>query len=374
MRINMIEIHPDADVSLVKAELARLGQWATALRDASGQVRAFSIDPSSAQLDPQRLERIPGVSMALGGQSPHPLVDQLGRGERSVGGFTFGVVTPWRAGSHQSASTEGRSPLLVAGPCSFETEELVHQVAGQVAAAGGKWLRGGAYKPRTSPYSFQGVGEEGLRWARAAADEHGLHVVTEALSEEEVDLVAQWSDIIQIGTRNMQNFALLKRVGRSGKPILLKRGLCATIDEWLLAGEYVMKHGAEYVVFCERGIRHYDQSTRNLLDLGAAALLKNQYGLPVIVDPSHATGRRDLIQPLAIAAIAMGIDGVMVETHPDPGEAKSDAAQALSPNELYELSVKIGVLPHRNLEGTDTRSLPFTSAVTQEHNDERTTP
>jgi 3-deoxy-7-phosphoheptulonate synthase len=184
-------------------------------------------------------------------------------------------------------------------------------------------------------------------------------LVTEALSEEEVDVVSAQADLIQIGTRNMQNFALLKRVGQSGKPVLLKRGLCATIDEWLLAGEYLMKHGAEAVVFCERGLRHYDPSTRNLLDLGAAALMKYQYGLPVVVDPSHAAGRRDLIAPLSRAAIAMGVDGLMIETHPDPGLAKSDAAQALSSEELKELSASLGVRQARApYQGAET-ALPF---------------
>ena len=214
---------------------------------------------------------------------------------------------------------------------------MIKQVAEQVASAGAQWLRGGAYKPRTSPYAFQGKGEEGLKWLREAADEHGLKVVTEALSEQSAEQVAAWSDVVQIGTRNMQNFALLKAVGATRRPVLLKRGLCATIEEWLLAGEYLLAHGAEAVVFCERGLRSFDPQTRNLLDLGAVALLKHSYGQPVVVDPSHAAGRRDLIAPLTRASLAVGADGVMVESHPDAGCAMSDGPQALNTEELQRL-------------------------------------
>jgi 3-deoxy-7-phosphoheptulonate synthase len=339
MQIRTIELESDADPKAVGAELARLGQWLSPQKDQDGLIRSFIVDPSSCAVELKLVESIAGVKRALGGVSPHPLVDRLAHRHLSVGGASFGETRPWRA----DALHRQTAPLLIAGPCSFESEQVVHEVAQLVASAGGKWLRGGAYKPRTSPYSFQGEGAKALSWAREAADLNHLALVTEALSEEEVELVATKSDLIQIGTRNMQNFSLLKRVGRTGKPTLLKRGLCATIDEWLLAGEYLMKHGASEVIFCERGLRHYDPTTRNLLDLGAAALIKHHYGLPVIVDPSHALGRRDLIAPLAIAAVAMGVDGVMVEMHPDPGQAKSDAAQALSPSELESLSMALGV-------------------------------
>lgn len=369
MRAKMIEVQLGADTQRISAELARLGLWVSPLKSSSGELRAFLIDPASAHVEIQHLECIPGVSAVIGETSPHPLVDSLSHQEIEAGGFTFGQAQLWRA-----SSRGGRAPLMIAGPCSFETESLVHQIAEEVASAGGCWLRGGAYKPRTSPYSFQGVGEQGLRWAREAADLNGLSVVTEALSEAEVERVARWSDVIQIGTRNMQNFSLLKRVGEAGKPVLLKRGLCATVDEWLLAGEYVMKYGAPSVIFCERGLRHYDQSTRNQLDLAAAALLKHQYGLPVIVDPSHAAGRRDLILPLAIAAIAMGVDGVMVETHPDPGLARSDAAQALSFTELRALSAQIGAMRPASQEGSHPSTLPFDPEVELPCAGERTRP
>ena len=352
MRIQMIELVEGVNPKKVAAELARLGQWVSPLKDAQGQIHAFQIDPSSIPLELSKVESIYGVKRVLGGQSPHPLVDQLARHHLEIAQGSFGATNIWPAPQSLSPSSSQRAPLLIAGPCSFESKDLVNEVAEIVSQAGGKWLRGGAYKPRTSPYSFQGEGEKALSWAREAADRHHLSLVTEALSEEEVHLVAQYSNIIQVGTRNMQNFALLKKVGTAGKSVLLKRGLCATIEEWLLAGEYLMKHGASSVVFCERGLRHYDQSTRNLLDLGAAALLKHHYGLPVVVDPSHAAGRRDLIKPLSIASAAMGVDGLMLEVHPDPGSAKSDAAQALSPQELQDLSHALGIMPNVSIKKT----------------------
>ena len=346
MRIKVIELEATADPKYVAAELARLGQWVSPQRNDQGTICAFVLDPSSSAVNPKYIESLAGVKRMLGSQSPHPLVDTLAKRPLEVAGAYFGRTQAW----HAHSQTNQTAPLLIAGPCSFESESIVQEVAAEVARVGGQWLRGGAYKPRTSPYSFQGEGEKALRWARKAADQNDLSLVTEALSETEVELVAEYSDLIQIGTRNMQNFALLKKAGGARKPVLLKRGLCSTVEEWLLAGEYLMKHGASEVIFCERGLRHYDGSTRNLLDLGAAALLKHHYGLPVIVDPSHALGRRDLIMPLAIASIAMGVDGVMVETHPDPGQAKSDAAQALSPHELEELSIKLGIRSSANIK------------------------
>lgn len=361
MKIEMIELDQGAKLSDIVSALARLGLWVSPLKDESGEVHALRVDPSSASVTHEELELIEGVSRVLGAPSPHPLVDRLAHRSLQIAGYTFGCVTPWSA--HDSDLVT--PPLLIAGPCSFESEAVVYEVARLVSEAGGRWLRGGAYKPRTSPYSFQGEGEKALRWARAAADRYHLSLVTEALSESEVDLVANYADVIQIGTRNMQNFALLKKVGQAAKPTLLKRGLCATIEEWLLAGEYLLKHGADSVVFCERGLRHYDQSTRNLLDLGAAALLKHQYGLPVIVDPSHAAGRRDLIAPLSRAAIAMGVDGVMIETHPDPGSAKSDAAQALSPEVLKSLSIELGILTAPSKEQASPSKAPSKVQVSE---------
>ena len=212
-------------------------------------------------------------------------------------------------------------------------------------AAGATMLRGGAFKPRTSPYSFQGHGPRALVWMRRAADSCGLGVVTEATSPEDVPAVAEIADLVQVGSRNMSSFGLLRAVGRAGKPVLLKRGMAATIEEWLLAGEHLLVHGAPAVIFCERGVRGFDGSTRNLLDLAAAALLAHVHKLPVIVDPSHATGRRDLVAPLALAAVAAGAAGILVETHDDPGAALSDGPQAISTTELAALARAVGAVP-----------------------------
>ncbi|HWI60735.1 MAG TPA: 3-deoxy-7-phosphoheptulonate synthase [Symbiobacteriaceae bacterium] len=220
-------------------------------------------------------------------------------------------------------------PVIIAGPCSVESEEQILAAARAVKTAGATALRGGAFKPRTSIHSFQGLGEEGLRLLAAASAETGLPVVTEVMDAAQIDLVAEYADVLQIGSRNMQNFTLLKEVGRAGKPVLLKRGLAATVAEWLAAAEYITASGNQQVILCERGIRTFETSTRNTLDLGSAVLARNMSGLPVIADPSHAAGRRDLIAPLSRAALAAGLDGLMIEVHPQPEAALSDKEQQL---------------------------------------------
>lgn len=223
---------------------------------------------------------------------------------------------------------DGSYPVI-AGPCAVENETQTMRAADIVATAGASMLRGGAFKPRTSPYSFQGLGEEGLHILERAGRRVGLPTVTEVMEPGDVDLVAAHVDMLQIGSRSMQNFPLLRAVGRSHKPVMLKRGLAATIDEWLLAAEYIIDAGNDQVVLCERGIRTFEPSTRNTLDVGAVAVAKRLSRLPVIVDPSHAAGRRDLIAPLALAGRAVGADGMMVEVHPDPDHALSDGPQQL---------------------------------------------
>jgi 3-deoxy-7-phosphoheptulonate synthase/chorismate mutase len=223
----------------------------------------------------------------------------------------------------------GESPVLIAGPCSIETWEQLDAAAAYVASKGVKILRGGAYKPRTSPYGFQGLGEEGLKLGQRAANKHNLLFVTEVMDTRDVGLVAEYADMLQVGTRNAQNFALLKEVARAGKPVLLKRGFSQTIEEWLLSAEYILSGGQENVVLCERGIRTYEKWTRNTLDISAVALAKQETHLPVIVDVTHAAGRRDLLIPLAKAALACGADGVHVEVHPNPKVALSDNEQQL---------------------------------------------
>jgi 3-deoxy-7-phosphoheptulonate synthase len=218
---------------------------------------------------------------------------------------------------------------MIAGPCSIETEAQMMSVASAVKAAGGTMLRGGAYKPRTSPYAFQGMGVEGLKLLRAAGDSVGLPVVTEVLDVRDAETVAEWADVVQVGARNMQNFMMLDELGRMHRPVLLKRGLSATIEETLSSAEYVLKGGQRDVILCERGIRTFETYTRNTLDLGAVAAFKMLTHLPVIADPSHATGRRDLIASMCHASVAAGADGLMVEVHPDPEHAKCDGPQSL---------------------------------------------
>ena len=236
-------------------------------------------------------------------------------------------------------------PVMIAGPCSVESEEQILAAARAVKAAGASALRGGAFKPRTSVRSFQGLGEEGLRLLARAGAETSLPVVTEVMDTAQIDLIASYADVLQIGSRNMQNFALLKEIGRAGKPVLLKRGLAATVDEWLAAAEYITASGNDQVILCERGIRTFETSTRNTLDISSAILARSLSGLPVIVDPSHAAGRRDLIAPLSRAALAAGLDGLMVEVHPRPAEALSDKEQQLDLDAFRALMEELALAP-----------------------------
>ena len=238
----------------------------------------------------------------------------------------------------------GSDVVVMAGPCAVEGEAEILDIAHKVKEMGATVLRGGAFKPRTSPYAFQGLGREGLELLAKAREQTGLAVVTEALDPEGADLVAEYADIIQIGARNMQNYALLRRAGRTGKPVLLKRGLAATIDELLLAAEYILAEGNDDVILCERGIRSFDTHTRNLLDLAAIPVVKALSHLPIIADPSHGTGLRAKVIPMARAAIAAGADGLIVEVHQDPPHAKSDGAQSLYPEQFREMMEQITVI------------------------------
>jgi 3-deoxy-7-phosphoheptulonate synthase len=316
----IVTIRRGADIARVKRDLAGHGQWVSQLESESGVL--LLIEPHSMQVSRETLLAVEGVESVASRASGHPRVDAQSPAIE-VDGVRIGAGAP---------------AVLMAGPCSVESEAQIHAAAETVARAGGRFLRGGAYKPRTSPYSFQGHGRPALRWLRRAADQHALKVVTEALQPEEVPHVAELAHLVQIGSRNMQNFPLLAEVGRTGRPVLLKRGLGATVEEWMLAAEHCLVHGAKAVVFCERGIRGFDPNLRNLLDLGSVALLSHVLRQPVVVDPSHASGRRDLIAPLSLAAIAAGANGLLVETHPDPSTAQSDAAQALTPEGFEALA------------------------------------
>ena len=311
-----------ADVDAVRRALTGLGLWIESTeRSERGPVH-FVIGRGSTAVEPAEVARLSGGDRVSQAHSKRPRVDAHGP-ELSV--------------TERVALGPGR-PLLIAGPCAVESEEQIARIALKLAARGARVLRGGAFKPRTSPYDFQGLGSAALGWLRRAADAAGLAVVSEVMSERDVDEVAAAADLLQIGSRNMQSFSLLKAVGRARKPVLLKRSMAATLDEWLHAGEYLLVHGAAGVAFCERGIRSFDPSTRNLLDLGAVALLSGVHRLPVVVDPSHAAGRRDLIVPLARAALAAGAHGLMIEVHDDPACSESDGAQALLPEELGQLA------------------------------------
>ncbi|MHB8417826.1 MAG: 3-deoxy-7-phosphoheptulonate synthase [Myxococcales bacterium] len=322
----IIAVKRGADPEHVRRELSDRGLWVTVLEGGAGVV--FLVEPHSARLSREALLQVEGVDWVAERPASHPRVDAQPP-VLDVFGTPLGAGAP---------------AVLMAGPCCVESERQIQIAAEAVARAGGRFLRGGAYKPRTSPYSFQGHGEPALRWLRRAADEHGLKVVTEVLRTEDVPRVAEYAQLVQIGSRNMQNFPLLAETGRTGRILLLKRAVGATVEEWLLAAEHCLVHGAQGVIFCERGIRSFDPSVRNLLDLGSVALLAHVLHQPVIVDPSHACGRRDLVAPLSAGALAAGAHGLLVETHPAPGEAQSDGPQALTSEELLALGRSLGAV------------------------------
>ncbi|MCL2338080.1 MAG: 3-deoxy-7-phosphoheptulonate synthase [Firmicutes bacterium] len=270
------------------------------------------------------LETMPGVEKVVRIMKPYKMVSREARGEDTV--VQAGNV---RIGGNKLA--------IIAGPCAVETEEQLYAAARAVKKSGATALRGGTYKPRTSPYSFQGLEEEGLRLLAAAGAETGLATVTEVIDAESMHTAEHYVDILQIGARNMQNFQLLRLAGQAKKPILLKRGLSATIEEWLMAAEYIVSSGNENVILCERGIRTFETSTRNTLDLSAVALVKTLTHLPVIADPSHATGKRELVASMSRAAVAAGADGLIIEVHPDPSAALCDGPQSLNPEEFDAL-------------------------------------
>jgi 3-deoxy-7-phosphoheptulonate synthase len=238
----------------------------------------------------------------------------------------------------------GDEVIVMAGPCSAENEEQVFTTAAACKKAGAKILRGGAFKPRSSPYSFQGLGEEGLRMLREAADQHNMKLVSEVMDVSQIDLVGRYSDIYQVGARNMQNYTLLRELGRTRKPVLLKRGIAATIEEWLLSAEYILAGGNTEVILCERGIRTFESYTRNTLDISAIPVIKKLSHLPIITDPSHATGRRDKVAPMARASVAAGADGIIVEVHSNPDKALSDGAQSMFPAQFERVMAELRII------------------------------
>lgn len=297
-----------------------------------GQRTAVGLIGNDGRVDTARLEGMDGVLECIAVTQPYKQVSREWREEDTLIRLDNGTVIG------------GPEVVLMAGPCAVESEEQILTSARLLRAAGATVLRGGAFKPRTSPYSFQGLGEEGLKLLAKAREATGLAIVTEAVDPAGVDLVTEYADIIQIGARNMQNYPLLRRAGRSGKPVLVKRGMSATITEFLLAAEYVLAEGNDDVILCERGVRSFDTHTRNLLDLTAIPVVKGLSHLPIIADPSHGTGLRSKVVPMGRAAIAAGADGLIVEVHPDPTRALSDGAQSLYPAQFEEMVGQIGVI------------------------------
>ncbi|MDD4172416.1 MAG: 3-deoxy-7-phosphoheptulonate synthase [Syntrophomonas sp.] len=309
-------------IDIVNARLGQLG-FQTQLIQGVKRIVIGAVGDRTVD-DLRDLQQMPGVEKIVPIMKPYKLVSREAQNENTVIEI-------------RGVSIGGNSVTVIAGPCAVENRQQLLTAAHQVKEAGGHIIRGGAFKPRTSPYSFQGLEEEGLIILREASLETGLPVVTEIIDERSLELALDYVDIIQIGARNMQNFRLLKAVGHTDKPILLKRGMSATIEEWLMAAEYVMSGGNGKIILCERGIRTFETSTRNTLDLSAVPMVKRLSHLPVIVDPSHATGDRGLVLPMSLAAIASGADGLILEMHPNPSQALSDGPQSLTPEGLEEV-------------------------------------
>jgi len=320
----------DAEIQRVVAVIEEMGYKARPMPGA--QRTAVGLMGNDGSVDASRLEALPGVQDVIHVSKPYKQVSREWQGENTVvrlpGGVTFG----------------GAEVAAIAGPCSVETEGQILEAARQVKEGGAVILRGGAWKPRSSPYSFQGLGKPGLRLLAKAREETGLLICTEAMDETSLGWVAETADIVQIGARNMQNFSLLKVAGRCGKPVLLKRGISATVQELLLSAEYLLAEGNHDVILCERGVRGFDPATRNLFDLTAIPVVHKLSHLPIIADPSHGTGLRDKVIPMARAAVAAGADGIMVEVHPNPEEALSDGAQSLFPDQFAQLMREVRII------------------------------
>jgi 3-deoxy-7-phosphoheptulonate synthase len=321
----LIVMKTDATDSQVQAVVRVIEELGYKAHPMPGAARtAVGITGNPGAIDPSHFENLPGVAEAVRVSKPYKLVTLDMRSDKTI----------VRVGD---AAIGGDELAIIAGPCAIESRTQAFAVAEVVRRSGARFFRGGAFKPRTSPYAFQGLGEEGLKILAEIRETYGLKIVTEALDEPGVDLVERYADMIQIGARSMQNFTLLRRVGKSDLPVLLKRGLSATLDEWLLAAEYIMAEGNYRVVLCERGIRTFSQHTRNTLDLAAIPAVRRVSHLPVIVDPSHGTGRNYMVTPLARAGVAVGADGLIVEVHDSPDNALSDGAQALTLDQYERL-------------------------------------
>jgi 3-deoxy-7-phosphoheptulonate synthase len=293
---------------------------------------AIGITGNDGAIDLGVLESLPGVIECIPVSKPYKLVSRDAKEEDTI----LRIPTP-----RGDVLVGGDNVAMVAGPCAVESEAQCMAIAEQVAKSGCRLFRGGAYKPRTSPYSFQGLGEPGLKILAKVRETHGFGIITEAIDNESLDLVEQYADVIQIGARNMQNFSLLKRAGRAKKPVLLKRGMSATLDEFLMAAEYILSEGNYNVMLCERGVRTFSDFSRNTLDLAVVPAVKRRSHLPIMVDPSHGTGKRHKVLPLSLAAVAVGADGLLVEVHHEPDKALSDGVQSIVPEEFAQLSLAV---------------------------------
>ena len=320
-------------IQAVCAAIEQLGFRAHPIPGA--QRTAIGITGNNGAVEQENIEALPGVSEVIRVSKAYKLASRDVKTEDTVIHFP-------QTGRCPEASIGGRNLAIIAGPCSIESREQAFAIAEQVAASGAMFYRGGAYKPRTSPYSFQGMGVEGLRIMADVRERYGLRIVTEALDNESLEHVNEWADVIQIGARNMQNFSLLKRAGKLRKPVLLKRGLSATLEEFLMSAEYVMSEGNYQVILCERGVRTFADHARNTLDLSIIPSVKALSHLPILVDPSHGTGKRASILPMSRAAVAAGADGLLVEVHDHPDKALSDGPQSLFPEQFARLVDEIG--------------------------------
>ena len=326
----LVVMQPEAteeDIARVVARIVALGLSAHPIPGAGRT--AIGITGNKGAVGAEEFECLPNVSQAVAISQPFKLVSREVKPDKTVIDI-------------RGARIGGEAVVLMAGPCAVESEAQLMACANAAAEAGAQFLRGGAFKPRTSPYDFQGLKEDGLKLLAKARDATGLRVVTEVLNTETVPMVAHYADILQVGARNMQNFSLLEALGELRKPVMLKRGLCATIKEWLMAAEYIVARGNYEVMLCERGIRTYETTTRNTLDLSAVPVLGVLTHLPVVVDPSHGTGRRDAVAPMAQAAVAAGADGLLIEIHPQPERALSDGPQSLTLPMFAQLAAQLG--------------------------------
>ena len=321
----VIIMNPDATAENIKDVIEMIQGAGLAAKVMEGsQQRIVGVIGDKTRLASCAIDALPGVERSVSISKSYKLASREFHPQSSVidvDGVPIG----------------GDEFIVMAGPCAVESREQLFEAAEIAKKGGAQFLRGGAYKPRTSPYSFQGLEEEGLKYLAEAKEKTGLRIVTEVTEVEAVSTVAAYADLLQIGARNMQNFRLLKEVGRTQKPVLLKRGLAATLDEWLNAAEYILNEGNPNVIFCERGIRTYETYTRNTLDLSAVAAIKHLSHLPIVVDPSHGTGKWRFIKPMALAAVACGADGLIMEMHPNPAKALSDGPQSLTPENYYDL-------------------------------------